>query len=401
MRAALDYARAWADAERRRDEGREPSDEQRRALAEAVEGLRRLRPEGPDDLVAGLDREACARHDGERQLGPPAANVDQQQHQRRARALSDQAHATENGRTKRMTLVTEQGLEVLDRHAAEKSETIVPPTSRSELAEQNHGAAAVGTQARQPDATAAQPKAQTEWLIPPRAETRLTEAEIADRARSSEVMERQRQRIAAHSVIVTGSDQAGKQLIAAVERNAGGAFEIARQFAAAPSTEVGLAGQPGGWFRAESPERKAARAGLPQLEHAVHDYGRSLVSERERVVREHEVEERRGRVGVPLPSEALMKALEAPSERQTKLLSAAPIRQELSRLNLALHERLTTRDRKAITADDIADISKSLGVVAERVEAVLRTARAIQQAAHAVQAIGRQPSRGPGINLAQ
>lgn len=96
-----------------------------------------------------------------------------------------------------------------------------------------------------------------------------------------------------------------------------------------------------------------------------------------------------------------MKALEAPSERQTKLLSAAPIRQELSRLNLALHERLTTRDRKAIAANDITDVSKSLGVAAERVEAVLRTARAIQQAAHAVQAIGRQPSREPGINLSQ
>jgi hypothetical protein len=396
MRAALDYARAWADAERQRGEGREPSHEQRRALAEAAEGLRRLRPKGPDDLVAGLDREARARHDGERLLGPPADNVDQQR-QDRARAPSGHGHATENEPTKRMTLVTQQGLEVLNRHAAKKSETIVPPTSRSEVGEKNRGAAAEATQSRQPDATAAQ----TEWLIPPRAETRLTEAEIADRARSSEVMERQRERIAAHSVIVTGSDQAGKHLIASVERNAGGAFEIARQFAAAPSTEAGLAGQPGGWFRAESPERKAARAGLPQLEHAVHDYGRSLVSERERVVREHEVEERRGRVGVPLPSEALMKALEAPSERQTKLLSAAPIRQELSRLNLALHERLTTRDRKAIAANDITDVSKSLGVAAERVEAVLRTARAIQQAAHAVQAIGRQPSREPGINLSQ
>lgn len=404
MRAALDYARAWADAERQRDEGREPSDVQRRALAEAAEGLRRLRPAGPDDLVAGLDREARERRVGERPSNPPAVDVEQQR-QNQVRALSDQGHAAENKRTNRVSLVTERGLELLDRRTAEQSASIPLKTFRSEVEEQGRGTSAEARQARQSDAKAAQPAQQpgaaTEWLIPPRVETKLTEAEIADRAGSSKVMERQRQRIAAHSVIVTGSDQAGKQLIAAVERNASGAFEIARQFAAAPSTDAGLAGQPGGWFRAESPERKAARAGLPQLEHAVHDYGRSLVSERERVVREHEVEERRGRAGVPLPSEALMKALEAPSERQTKLVTAAPIRQELSRLNLALYERLTTSDRKAIAAGDIPGVSKSLGVAAERVEAVLRTVRAIQQAAHAEQAIGRQPSREPGINLSQ
>ena len=404
MRAALDYARAWADAERRRDEGHEPSDEQRRALTEAAEGLRRLRPAGPDDLVAGLDREARERRVGERPSGLPAVDVEQQR-QNWAVAPSNQGHAAETERTNRVTLVSERSLEVLDRRAAEQFETIPPKTSQLVAEEQGRGTSTEDRQARQSDIKAAQParhpEAQTEWLIPPRAETKLTEPEIADRARSSEVMERQRQRIAAHSVIVTGSDQAGKYLIAAVERNASGAFEIARQFAAAPSTEAGLAGQPGGWFRTESLERKAARAGLPQLEHAVHDYGRSLVSERERVVREHEVEERRGRVGVPLPSEALMKALEAPSERQTKLVTAAPIRQELSRLNLALHERLTTSDRKAIAAGDIPGVSKSLGVAAERVEAVLRTARAVQQAAHAVQAIGRQPSRGSGINLSQ
>ena len=96
-----------------------------------------------------------------------------------------------------------------------------------------------------------------------------------------------------------------------------------------------------------------------------------------------------------------MKALDAPSERQSKLLSAAPIRQELSRLNLALHERLTTRDRKAIAANDIGSVSKSLGVAAEGVEAVLRTARVLQQAAHTVQVIGRSPARGPGIHLSE
>ncbi|HKG77466.1 MAG TPA: hypothetical protein VKA90_08220, partial [Beijerinckiaceae bacterium] len=94
------------------------------------------------------------------------------------------------------------------------------------------------------------------------------------------------------------------------------AYQIARTFVTDPKTEKVLAGRPAGLFRGESPERKAARAELNQLQHAPHDYGRSLVSERARVVREHEAEEQRGQIGVPRPSAALAKALEAPADRQ-------------------------------------------------------------------------------------
>jgi hypothetical protein len=357
--------------------------------------------------VAALEQEAHERRAAEARTAAVGTGPDERRGTRGPKSPDQDRDAGSDRLERVVAMVADRVLETLARRDAARPTAMGQTKSPSEAQEPGRSQTPGKAKARQAETKheintpEQQANVTPEWLIPPRTETKLSEAEIAERARSSSVMERQRDVIAERSRIVMGSDQPGKDLIAEVEKNPSAAFEISRRFAASPATEAGLAGRPGSWIRSESRERQAARAELPQLAHAVDDYGRSLVSERARVVREHEADERRNQVGVPAPSPFLRAALEAKPEQQTKMFSAASVRQELSSLNLALHERLSTRERQAIATNDGPSLSKSLGVPSQRVEAVMRTIRAVQEAAQKVQAVGRQPSRGAWITLSQ
>ena len=275
----------------------------------------------------------------------------------------------------------------------------MPPIGRAPLSGRSSVHDRVPDPAREPVARAASPSTQAAepepaWLLPPRNPPDLSDAEIAERARSSAVMQRQRETIAAHARITFGHDGVGDRLIAAVEQNPSQSTALARSLATNPERYGALAGAPGRWLRPDSQERQQAKAELIQLSHAVEDYGRALEAERPRVIQEHQAEQKRAQIGVPAPTPMLQAVLDAPEDQRNRRLTAASVRDELSRLNLSLHERLSSSERRAIAAGNTASLSHALGVDPSQAIEIAHAVRQVQQTHERTQSLHRPMTRG-------
>ena len=193
--------------------------------------------------------------------------------------------------------------------------------------------------------------------------------------RSSAVMQRQRETIAARARITFGHDGVGDRLIAAVEQNPRSRRPWPARSRPTPSATARWPA-PGRWLRPDSLERQQAKAELIQLSHVVEDYGRALEAERRRVIQEHRAEQSGLRSAFP-PRRRCCKPSSTPPKINNRRLTAASVRDELSRLNLSLHERLSSRERRAVAAGSTASLSRTRSgwIPARRLRSRIRSAK--------------------------
>ncbi|TCM51105.1 zeta toxin [Rhizobium sp. PP-F2F-G48] len=205
-------------------------------------------------------------------------------------------------------------------------------------------------------------------LIPARELPDLTEGEIGHRLDASARLEKKRGEIERLARLVYGENSP----VASVTRQIGSASQGAAVAEDVRTGKLGpLAGEGGGWFRSESPERQTAKAHAPQLAAALADYGQTIEFERHQVLTAHREEQHRQRKEVKAPSATLAEVLEARPDDQSRRLRESPdLRSELSGLMLALNRRLSSEERSALLTGDVGQMSKTLGVAAERVAGI-------------------------------
>lgn len=209
-----------------------------------------------------------------------------------------------------------------------------------------------------------QPVEDPNVLIPGREIPDLTEAQIVQKISQSARLEAKRAEIERLSTLVYGSSVAVSATVQSIDAAAAGSI-------ASDDIHNGkispLAGEEKRFLRAESPERQAARAHLPQLAAAMQDYGDTVDFERHQISTQHLKEQDRQRQAVMRPSADLIAVLRAPEHEQESRLRASPdLRHQLDRLTSSIDRRLDVKDRMALKAGDTAQLAQSLGVSRDR-----------------------------------
>jgi hypothetical protein len=222
-------------------------------------------------------------------------------------------------------------------------------------------------------------------LIPGRNLPDLSQAEIGSALSRSARLDEKRAEIERLSALVYGNATAVSSSLRNIEDAATGsvAGDDVRAGKLGP-----LAGEGRRFLRAESPERQTAKAHMPQLAAAMEDYGRSVDFERHRIEIAHREEQFRQRQEVRRPSEALATVLDAPPHEQTSRLAASPeLRRELDKISTSINRRLNVEERRALSAGNAAELSRSLAVArgqAENLVKVHTQTQAAQQLNHAL-----------------
>jgi hypothetical protein len=226
-----------------------------------------------------------------------------------------------------------------------------------------------------------------EVIIPGRDVPDLSEAEIGIKLRQSTRLEQKRSEIERLSQLVYGNAAATSATVDCIDGAMAGSI-------AGQDTRSGrlgpIAGEGGGFLRAESPERQASKAHLPLLAAAMEDYGRTVDFERHQIETRHREEQHRQRQEIRAPSEQLSAILQAPAHEQASRLHAAPqLRRELDGIATSINRRLTPADRNALKSGDLDRLSRNFAVPHDRV-ATLARVQSQMQAVHSQAQLHRQ-----------
>ncbi len=230
----------------------------------------------------------------------------------------------------------------------------------------------------------------------------LTPAEITERALASDRVQNSRAEIEQLSKIVYDNSIALSDTVQAIDRNPAVASVSANTVRNSPDQISELAGQPGGWIRSASQERKSAEAHAPQLAAAIENYAQTLSSEQARIVSAHSADQRRVAQEVPAPSPQLSAALRSPASAQMARFRSQPeTRKELARLSHALDKRLAPHEHKALRTRDYASAQKSMSVPAAQARQVAQVKQQVNDANRLVQSqqreIAQKQDSGPVI----
>lgn len=234
-------------------------------------------------------------------------------------------------------------------------------------------------------------------LVPGRDLPDLREDEIQARLRKSSLLADKRAEIERLSQLVYGNPIALSATTDSVDGPQAGS-------ASAQDVRNGrlgpLAGEAGGFLRAESPDRQTARAHLPQLAAALEDYGRSVEFERHQTETLHREEQHRHRQEIRAPSQGLAAILDAQAHEQAARLNTAPqFRRELDSMVTAINRRLAPQDRTALKAGDAGRLSFGLGISRDQAQALVHVhAQAVQSQAQ-VQRQQLERGRGAAISI--
>jgi hypothetical protein len=215
-----------------------------------------------------------------------------------------------------------------------------------------------------------------EILIPGRDLPDLSEAEIGTKLRQSSRLEEKRSEIERLSQLVYGNAAATSATVEGIDGALAGsvAGQDIRSGRLGP-----IAGEGGGFLRAESPERQTAKAHLPLLAAAMEDYGRTVDFERHQIETKHREEQHRQRQEIRAPSEGLTAILQAPAHERAAKLGAAPkLQRELNGIATWIHRRLTPADRIALKSGDLDQLSRNLAVPHDRVATLARVQSQMQ-----------------------
>ncbi|WP_170873291.1 BID domain-containing T4SS effector, partial [Brucella intermedia] len=153
-------------------------------------------------------------------------------------------------------------------------------------------------------------------LIPSRGLSDLTPAEVSERARASDYVQRRRGEVEQLCLIVFGRSAAMSDALSRIDSNPQLAWDVSRELRTEPGQFGNLVGEAGGWIRAATPDRQNAEASLPRLATAIEAYGSAVNYQQSRIAQEHAAEQRRLSVEVPMPSSGLAAMLQLAPQAQ-------------------------------------------------------------------------------------
>lgn len=230
----------------------------------------------------------------------------------------------------------------------------------------------------------------------------LTPSEISERALASDRVQNRKAEVEQLSRIVYGSSTALSEAVQSIDRNPVVASSYAATVRSSPEEIAPLSGNPGGWIRSASPDRKSAEAHAPQLAAAIENYGQALSGEQARIVSAHSADQRRVSLEVPAPSPQLSATLRSPASSQAARFRSHPeTRKELTRLSVALDKRLAPLEHKALRTGDFAFAQKSMGMSAIEVRQVAQIKQQITEANRLVQSREIAQKQDSGLAISQ
>lgn len=234
-------------------------------------------------------------------------------------------------------------------------------------------------------------------LVPARELPDLREDEIQAKLQKSSLLADKRAEIERLSQLVYGNPMAVSAGVEKVDGPQAGstAAQDVRNGRLGP-----LAGEAGGFLRAESPERQTAKTHLPQLAAALEDYGRSVEFERHQVENRHREEQHRHRQEIRAPSQGLAVILDAPAHEQAARLRTAPqFRRELDSMMTAINRRLTPAERATLKAGDASRLSVSIRISRDQAQTLIRVHAQAQAVQSQAQVQRQQLERASGVAI--
>lgn len=236
-------------------------------------------------------------------------------------------------------------------------------------------------------------------LIPGYQVPDLTDTEIAARLSRDEQLQFRRSEINRLSQIVYG--RPGDGFIASIDaspaegRAAG--VTIASDVNSATTGRSPLAGETRTWLRKESPDRQEAVDQAPDLASVIAGYGRMVEYTYDKIIAQHQEDQKRQRQEVPAPSVGLSGVLRAPAEDQLRRLSERPaLAEELKELTRAFTQRLAPDDFRAIRTGDDEGLGRSLSVPREAARTVAELHKHVAEVNRTVQVRAQTLSHSQG-----
>lgn len=215
----------------------------------------------------------------------------------------------------------------------------------------------------------------TKPLVPSRTVPPLAEVEIAAKASASAAVNAQEEATKQLALAVYGNSNALQRSLAEVARELDQATAVGETIAtavrSAPETIAPLAGSGGSLMSGADATRQAALAAVRPLSEAIETYGHALADSRRAILQEHDSTQRIEAIEVPAPSRPLAATLALPVDKRIEVLTTNTAqRDELTKIHLALGNRLTPADNRAIQSGDTAALAKSLKIAPEAAQQV-------------------------------
>lgn len=213
--------------------------------------------------------------------------------------------------------------------------------------------------------TAPPPQLAEQILIPREDIPSLSNEELAQRVRDSDLIKNSQQRIRALCKIVYGNGNALQSRLPRLEipvTNAGleAAERFARQVEESPGSFARVCGV--SFFGLKNGRRRHAEHNFMALGHAIKDYVRAHKDAQWDIQESHAIEQKRCRQSLQVPNTRLQNLFFLPKGQRQHMLDSDPaLRWEARSFFYALNERLSQKEQALVRRRDYAELAKSLG----------------------------------------
>ncbi|WP_139412248.1 BID domain-containing T4SS effector [Bartonella mastomydis] len=218
-----------------------------------------------------------------------------------------------------------------------------------------------------------------ETLIPQETLAPLTNDELFARVSNDPYVEASRKEIEHLSKTVYGKAHALKTQLDMITAAPNLGNQFADEILENPQSISKLSGRK--ILDMKSPNRRHAEQTVPQLSHALKDYGTITQQTKDEILGQHQREQKRLSHGVEKPGKNLQTLFALPEEQQREALLHSPaLRQELHTFLRQLHNRLSSEDRKAIQERDHTRLACLLGTSESKAKEIAQTVKNTQEA---------------------
>ncbi|AQX21532.1 Bartonella effector protein Bep4 [Bartonella sp. CDC_skunk] len=230
------------------------------------------------------------------------------------------------------------------------------------------------------------PKVFEDVLIPKRVYVPLTREEIAEEIKKDFSVQRGWKDVESYSKLVYNNSAIFKEDIELIGKFSCFDRALARQFAKqlaekfveSPQSISGLAGFK--MLGMKSLKRKEAEASCAALSDAIVRYADIVISARDEILRQQEVQSGISSRSVKMPSKEMQDILNLPEDTQKKMLEVSPsLRQECCDFMHEIMSRLSLNEYKALDDNNYAELSESLGVSESKAKQIITTVKVIEK----------------------
>ncbi|CBI76316.1 Bartonella effector protein (Bep); substrate of VirB T4SS [Bartonella clarridgeiae 73] len=202
-------------------------------------------------------------------------------------------------------------------------------------------------------------------LIPAEKLAPLTEKKIIETIINNIYILKNREEIEHLSKLVYGNSKILDQNLHLIHKNPETSKQLAEQIENSPQSISKFAG-----FKIwiiKSPKRKIAEKNFSKLSQAIEKYVDTIESTKNRILKEHQVEQRRVKQAIEMPSEAVLNILNSPKDKWNKYLESSPLlREEFNNFMSKIVLRLSTSEHKALNDADYKTLAESIGISENR-----------------------------------